>query len=104
MLTEEVKEARTKRLAVFDWQQRGAWALDAIIVIGALALAFWWTNKHPNMMFDQPRIAAICNVDYARARTAAESLAIDHLEPTVDRESAPLHVSCRDMRRAGTLH
>jgi hypothetical protein len=103
MLSEQEKEARRKRLARMEWADRAAWLVGAMIVLITLALAIWLSGRNPKAMFNDPRIAAMCKMDYATARTAAESVGVDQLEPTVDRESAPLHISCGDIRRGGGL-
>ncbi len=82
------------RLALADL--RWMWAgLIALVIFGALIL-FWPTYEKT--------LDAVCRDHYARATTAAESLAVDGLLPLVqDPKFAKQSVTCGTLRKAGRL-
>jgi hypothetical protein len=82
------------RLALADL--RWVWAsLIAFIIFGALVL-FWPTYERT--------LDAVCRDHYARAGTAAETLAVDGLLPLVrDPKFTKQSVTCGTLRKAGRL-
>ena len=86
----------------FDRDER--WKGRGVVAAVVLLLAWWlWMFKPWEVYGPYRHIARLCEAEYARAGSAADSSAIDQHQPMVDPEDGPARVTCGELRRAGKI-
>jgi hypothetical protein len=103
MVSSKDTRPRAERYASLDRSERArkaAWILAVTLVV---AVILWGMRGKMFGTTSVAAIAAMCDANYAKARTASDTAVIDAQRPVPDPESAVARVSCGELRRAGSV-
>ena len=72
------------------------------VVLGP-ALVLWWQRGKPVDPIRERAIVDLCQMGYAKARSAADTNAVDLQQPVVGKLTALARIECGELRRGGKL-
>jgi hypothetical protein len=101
-LTGEQRAERASRVRRYDLAERWRAAAVVAAVVASIGLLFSWQGTRQVPPIETRVLASWCRAAYGRARTAAESAAVDLQQPVNDPNYAPARVTCRELRQPAT--
>jgi hypothetical protein len=88
---------RAARLQRVSLEAAGGRVVIALVLLALLVGVAWWFRRP--VLFGDLQAWQYCEAQYARAGTAAESLAVDAQRPVLTRTQAAIGVGCGVLRQ-----